>query len=185
MTKKYILVSMEDEKSNKLAGVLGSKSCKKMVNFLSETKEASQKDISVALKMPLNTLEYNLKKLIGSGLIERSKNFFWSKKGKKILMYKISNKSILISPRSTQKVNSKLTSILIMFGFTALATFLVKIISESNNFIVNYAKSEVLTAPGIGEDLIATPIPTLVWPWFLAGALFIVTLFLIINWRKL
>ena len=56
--------------------------------------------IAKELGMPINTAEYNLKKLIKVGLIEKSKEFFWSVKGKKIPMYKVSNKHILIVPKS-------------------------------------------------------------------------------------
>ena len=46
MEKKYLLVSMEDEKAKHLAGVLGNKTCKKIIDLLSETKELSEKDLS-------------------------------------------------------------------------------------------------------------------------------------------
>ncbi len=110
MAKKYLLFSMDDERAKNLSGILGNKTCKKIIDFLSEIKEASEKDIADALKLPINTVEYNLKKLLNSGIIEKTKNFFWSKKGKKISMYKVSNKSIIISPKS--KVVSGIKNIL-------------------------------------------------------------------------
>jgi predicted transcriptional regulator len=85
MEKKYILLSLEDPKSKKLSEVLGNKTCKKIIDFLTETKEASEKDISDALNIPLSTTEYNLKKLVGADLVEKTKNFFGAKKEKKFL----------------------------------------------------------------------------------------------------
>jgi len=98
MDDKYILLGMGDERSKHVAEVLGNKTCKKILDFLSETNEASEKDISDGLGIPLNTVEYNLNKLKKSGLVISSKNFFWSRKGKKIPMYKLAKKHIIISP---------------------------------------------------------------------------------------
>jgi DNA-binding transcriptional ArsR family regulator len=95
---KFILVSLNDESSKSLSEILGNKTCKKIIDFLSERKEASEKDISDGLKIPLNTAEYNLSKLLKSGLVKKTNNFFWSVKGKKIPMYKLANKHIVISP---------------------------------------------------------------------------------------
>ena len=88
MDDKFIMMNLNDEKSKKVAEVIGNKTCKKILDHLSETKEASEKDIADTLGIPLNTTEYNLKKLMGVGLVEKTKNFFWSKKGRKIPMYK-------------------------------------------------------------------------------------------------
>lgn len=95
---KFILVSLNDENSKFLSEVLGNKTCKKIIDFLSERKEASEKDISDGLQIPLNTTEYNLTKLVKSGIVKKTSNFFWSVKGKKIPMYKLANKHIVISP---------------------------------------------------------------------------------------
>ena len=80
---KYLLISLGDEKAKKLSEVLGNSTCNKILEFLADKSEVSEKDISTALKMPLNTVEYNLKKLLTAELIEKSQKFFWSTKGKK------------------------------------------------------------------------------------------------------
>ena len=125
MTKEnsFMLVSLEDSKSKAISEVLGSKTCKKIISYLSENKEASQKDLSDALNIPLNTLDYNIKKLLDSGFIQKRKNFFWSKRGKKISMYELSNKSIVISP--SRSIPQKLKSILPAFIATIASTFAV------------------------------------------------------------
>jgi len=97
MTKdKFILMGMDE--AGDIADVLKSKTSKKILDYLAECREASEKDIADGLGMALNTIEYNLKKLIGSGLVKKTSNFFWSVKGKKIPTYKLARKHIVISP---------------------------------------------------------------------------------------
>jgi DNA-binding transcriptional ArsR family regulator len=202
----FMLVSLEDSKSKSISEVLGSKTCKKIMGYLSERKEASQKDLSDALSIPMNTLDYNIKKLLDSGFIEKRKNFFWSQKGKKIAMYELSNKSIVISPKKSP--SQKFKSILPALILTAAGTFAVwayeKIIyagqyargniiapaiDSSQNILMKGA--EIASAPsavGVASDysyLTATPHTALLWPWFLAGALLMILIISIVNWNKL
>ena len=107
-------MNMNDERSKHVAEILANKTCKKIIDYLAETKEVSEKDISDALKIPINTVEYNLQKLLKSGLVEKTKNFFWSRKGKKIPMYKLARKHIVISPSSkSSKPNMNILKTLI------------------------------------------------------------------------
>lgn len=189
----FILVSLNDEKSKSIAEVIGSKTCKKIINYLAEIKEASQKDLSTELKIPLNTIEYNIKKLLNSGFIQKAKNFFWSKKGKKIIMYKLSKKSVIISHKKSN-IN-KFKSILPAFILTAAGTFAiwvyeklsfipqtlnqkyVPVIEESLRETTNFVGS---SAPSSG---FISNVP--LWIWFLAGSLIAITIISIVNWRKL
>ena len=141
---KFIMFDIDDERSKDLADVLGNKTCKKIIDYLSEVKEASEKDIADALSMPINTVEYNLNKLIKSGLVEKTKNFFWSVKGRKIGMFKLARKHIVISPKS-KRVDMKalrtvLSVILIAAAIIAVVALLMipnKIIDDSNPFRVS------------------------------------------------
>jgi len=196
--ENFILVSLEDSKSKEISEVLGSKTCKKIISYLSENKEASQKDLSDNLKIPMNTLDYNIKKLLSSGFIEKRKNFFWSQKGKKIIMYELSNKSIVISHKKTP--TEKIKSILPALILTAAGTFAVwtyeKISSLSlysqrvamgtgTNNLADKAVTEAIEAvPTISNEIFYKSTP-LVWGWFLAGAIFVLTIFSMVNWRKL
>jgi DNA-binding Lrp family transcriptional regulator len=196
----FMLVSLEDSKSKSISEVLGSKTCKKIISYLSEKKEASQKDLSNALSIPMNTLDYNIKKLLDSGFIQKRKNFFWSQKGKKIVMYGLSNKSIVISSKKTP--SQKLKSILPAFILTIAGTFAIwayeKIKYATNNLSntvsdsaqtllskgAEIASSSVPIATMSGSTII-TPQPTPIWAWFLAGALLMIVIISIINWSKL
>jgi len=124
MDDKFILMGLDDERSKKVAGILGNKTCKKIIDHLTEAKEASEKDISEALGIPINTTEYNLKKLLETGLVEKTKNFFWSKKGKKIPMYKLAKKHIVISPKSRPNLTA-LKTILPLIAAVVVINLLV------------------------------------------------------------
>ena len=195
--ENFILVSLEDSKSKEISEVLGSSTCKKIISYLSENKEASQKDLSDNLKIPMNTLDYNIKKLFSTGFIQKRKNFFWSKKGKKIVMYELSNKSIVISPKKTS--GEKLKSIIPAFILTAAGTFAVWTYEKLST--LSYMGNRVAMGAGANNlmDKVTTEIATstpsasynflqstpLLWGWFLAGAIFVLTIFTIVNWRKL
>ena len=114
--EKYILVSLEDEKAGKLANVLASKTSKRILDLLAE-KELSESEIAKELKMPLNTADYNIKNLLKTGLIEE-KRHFWSVKGKKIPVYKLANKYIVISPKKSRKITGILPVVIISTIFS-------------------------------------------------------------------
>ena len=190
--KNFILVSLEDSKSKEISEVLGSKTCKKIISYLSENKEASQKDLSYNLKIPMNTLDYNIKKLLASGFIQKKKNFFWSAKGRKIAMYEISDKSIIISPKKS--VGEKIKSIIPAIILTASATFAVGVYEKISSGMQTdfgygapeYAASAVSKAADTGiVSYLTSPQPFPLWGWFLTGAVLAIIIFSVVNWRKL
>jgi len=168
---KFILMGLNDERAGNIAEVLKNPTCKKILDFLGEVKEASEKDISSGLGIPINTAEYNLEKLVKSGLVEKAKNFFWSTKGKKILMYKLARKHIIISPSKQPSVHA-LKAILpviiivmaalaiILFVFpqlekgSVLPVLIEKNISEESslNHFANYNELKDFLKENYGED---------------------------------
>jgi DNA-binding Lrp family transcriptional regulator len=191
----YMLISLNDEteKTKAIAEVLSSSTCKKIINYLAETKEASQKDLSEALKIPMNTLEYNVKKLLSSGFIQKTKNFFWSKKGKKIIMYELSKKSVIISHKKS--ISEKIKSIVPAFIITSAGTFSLWVYQKLKTIPSEIPQKEEILYAAAGtakdssgiirpEDLIQ-PIGTPLWLWFLVGSLLAIFIISIVNWRKL
>ena len=214
-SNKYIMFSMDDERIKNLAGVLGNKTCENIIDYLEKNDEASAKDISDALKLPLNTVDYNIKKLVESGVVEKKKKFFWSVKGKKIVTYGLSNKSIVISPKKTS-IGSKAKSILTGILGVGIATILVGIFTGPKP--VEFVDETLITAPKIVESASSGTIGALgasqgavdvareavagttvnninifteaapstpFWVWFMVGALVALFIFSILNWRKL
>jgi len=188
---KFMLVSMEDETSKSVAEVLSSKTCKKIINYLSE-KEASQKDLSDALGIQMNTLDYNIKKLLESGFIQKKKKFFWSKKGKKIVLYELSNKSIIISPKKS--TGEKIKSILPAIILTVAGTFAISVFEKINFVSRNLQPSQSSYDTSFGVEIVSkiSETPTMItpqsfplWGWFLLGSVISIFIIAIINWRKL
>lgn len=196
MNEKYVIFSLGDEKAKALGEAISNPTCKKIVNFLAE-KEASASEISKELGMPLNSADYSIKKLIGAGIIEKSKGFLWSVKGKKIENYKIVNKVIVISPKRTN-VYSKLKGIVPVVIISAILTAIVAWYYNSLGFV----QKSVESAVSEGEGLLMAAAPQAAdsasrivqepyilsysapWIWFAAGAVVAVLLLIIWNWRK-
>lgn len=202
MEDKFILVSIHDEGSKKIAEAIGNKTCKRIIDFLSETKNSSEKDIADALEMPINTIEYNLKKLIESGLVKKAKSYFWSSKGKRIPTYEVSNKMIVISPKRSKPVASKLKSLIPVVLIVGLLALVISSYSNSPGVEFKGARvgedyASVTVAGGqlevagsfdsdetYGNDFISMSFdePEM---WFLSGAVIALLIFTIFNWRKL
>jgi len=132
---KFILTSLDDENSKAVADVLGNKTCKKIINYLGDRREASEQDVSKDLGVPMNTVEYNLKKLIKAGFVRKTKNFFWSVKGRKIAMYKLARKHVVISPARSPNI-SVLKNLLPVFAIMALIVMVGLIAEYSNESVV-------------------------------------------------
>ena len=96
--EKYLLVNLEDEHSKKVAESIANKTARKILDYLSSKEEAGAEEISKELQFPLSTIDYNLKNLKKAGLIE-TKHFIWSNRGKKIILYKVAKKFIIIAPK--------------------------------------------------------------------------------------
>ncbi|MCW8965614.1 MAG: hypothetical protein OQK82_02860, partial [Candidatus Pacearchaeota archaeon] len=139
------------------------------------------------------------KKLLKSGLVEKEKEFFWSKKGKKIIMYKVSNKSVIISPK--KEINSKLKSLIpavLLTGASTFAIYTYEKIKGAQNLV---ERGIDITTPslankfyevGISKEVAQTVTldaikntSTPLWFWFLLGALITIIIFSILNWKKL
>ena len=198
MVKKQIVFDLDDQRISNLADVISNKTSKKILNYLAE-KESSETEISIDLKLPANTVNYNIKKLLETGLIEKTKNHFWSVKGKKILIYRVANKKIVISPKSSSVLTSILGS-LVVTGLIAIGIKSYAQVQSTN--VLNYAQDAVVSEAGkemavagssagmvVPEIIprtfeVASQMPE-VWIWFLFGGIVALIIFMILTWRKL
>src|SRR3989344_5497657 len=116
MTKSSISIDLGDPRTGLVAEALSNKTCVKILDLLAEN-ELTATDIALRLGIPLNTVGYNLDKLIVSGLVEKSSNFFWSVKGKKTPTYTVANRKIVISPK---RIIRGIVPLLLVAGVIAL-----------------------------------------------------------------
>lgn len=191
--ENFILVSLDDPNSDKIAKVLSSKTSKRILEYLEENPKKSQQDISEGLKIPLNTLEYNLKQLLEAKLIEKSTNFFWSRKGKKICLYEISNKSIIFSTKKSN-ILSELKSIFFISTVAGIFSALIRIkhntieVSKeyfsrtATNFVEEKSSQIVMDSISQLSNQTSTQISlgSPMW-WFFGGFVFTTIIFILVK----
>ena len=73
MENKFVLVSLNDKKLKQLSEVLQNKTCKKIIDYLTNESEASEGDLVDNLTLPASSVHYSIKKLLESGLVEKTK----------------------------------------------------------------------------------------------------------------
>jgi DNA-binding transcriptional ArsR family regulator len=207
MANSSIMIDLDDVRSERIAEVLSNKTSKKVLQALAEG-EKSASDIASALNLPLNTVTYNLKKLTEAGLIERAKGFFWSRKGKKMELYKVANKKIVIMPK--QMVRGVLPAVIVT-GIAAIGIKLwtfskIQSMEITNSFAradESLKVAESFAADG-GEGVAAPSammdasqgiakfctnetilgIAQSSWLWLLIGALFGLFVYLVWNFAR-
>lgn len=200
---KIISLDLNDSRMKYISEIFGSESCKKILNLLAE-KELTETDIAKELKMPLNSVDYNVKKLVQAGLIE-SGSHWWSVKGKKMPSYRVSDKKIVISPKRMS--SSVLLIPALLFG--GLISLTIRKVIELNSYVSEtnllMAKSVEGVAvmslqAGAGEvatDSLAESAPVISqqisektsfigsiagWEWFLLGIWSGILMFFILNY---
>ena len=174
------MVDVNDARAGKIAEVISNKTSKKILTLLADN-ELSESEIAGKLDLPANTVNYNIKKLVESGLIEK-KSFLWSAKGRRVPIYRVSNKKIVISPKPILKgvLPAVLISGLIAFGIKLLTDMQYagyKAVSESGAEAVS-----VTSGSDALYNLLAS-VPNS-WAWFFIGALTALLIYVLWNWFK-
>lgn len=188
MTETKVMLNINDPKLNEIAEVLGNKTAKKILGFLSK-EESSVSKTAEALGLKLNVVDYNIKKLKKVGLIEEKKHF-WSDRGKRMPAYGVVNKEIVISPRS-----SFFRSNILPAGVVSLLGAGLIYLSGRGKQLMEtrvYDQAPLLakeSAASVGENLADAGMLMLssgepLWAWFLFGAVVALTMVLIIQKMK-
>jgi DNA-binding transcriptional ArsR family regulator len=126
--KKFIMLSLEEKETKKVANVIGSETCRKILDSLA-TKESTATELSEKLTIPLSTVTYNIQQLVDTGLVTADE-FHYSQKGKEVLHYKLANKYIIISPRAVVGLKDKLKKILPVAAISAGAAGIVQLVHQ-------------------------------------------------------
>ncbi|MFC1690713.1 ArsR/SmtB family transcription factor [Nanoarchaeota archaeon] len=128
--KKFLLVSLEDNKAKKLAQVISSDTSRKILDILAETPHSETK-IAEKLNLPLSTVHYNLQNLVKAQLVE-TEEFHYSKKGREILHYSLANRYVIIAPKKpSEGFAEKLKRILPVALLTGGAATLIGMFSKT------------------------------------------------------
>lgn len=196
MAKSSILIDLEDPRTLQVADVISNKTCKKILGLLAE-RELSESELAGALRVPSNTVNYNVKKLVRAGLIESSRSL-WSSKGRKVQVYRIFHKNIVISPKTFTR------GVLPAFFVTLVVAVALKIWSyrelamESMKTLnVQSASESILRAAGSDGGIVAAQTAAQTstfyalfanlsagWAWFFLGSLVALVIVLLWNWFR-
>jgi predicted transcriptional regulator len=171
MAEKFVLVSLEEKKAKKIAETISNNTCRKILSYLSERKDASSSQISKDLNIPISTVNYNLKSLIQSNLVE-TKEFKYSPKGREMDLYKIAKKFIVISPGDYKGIKEKLKTIIPVVLISGVGAILVRYFSK---LTIGFEKVGEIGSVGITR---ATPNYAL---WFFAGCIFSLIIYSIVR----
>lgn len=193
--KNFLLLSLEDNKAKKIANIISNDSCKKILDYLSQ-KDATETQIVNELKLPASTVHYNLKQLFDAKLIDWEEAHY-SEKGKQVKHYTLANKYIIIAPKddktNIQDIFKSLipTTLLTILGAGALYLFpkiqygAETFSAKSTEMIamdtqIEMTKAIPMAAEVVQENLFQTIINSNI-TWFLIGAVFSLSIYLITN----
>jgi len=198
-SKNFILLSLEDKKTKKIANVVSNESCRKILDFLSQ-HEATESELANKLQIPISTIHYNLQQLMDTGLIN-AEEYHYSEKGKEVYHYTLANKYIIITPKKTRGIGEKLRGILPVTLIVAATAGIIQLSTKyfsKGTFVtqeISAAKSiaaEDVAAPSLAQTVTETAteaapvavdsIPLLsqnIALWFLVGALFTIIVYII------
>jgi len=177
------MIDFDDPRATKVAEVISNKSCKKMLSILS-SRELSESEIASHLGLPVSTVNYNMKKLISAGLVQKTKSLL-SSKGKSVPVYRLSEQHIVISPKTLVR-----GTIPALLGTGIFALGLKVWTSNQSVYYSKAAGASALVATSADSNsyggvvystLAGAPLS---WAWFFLGALVAILIVLVWNWRK-
>lgn len=180
MSRSYVMIDLNDPRTAKLADVMANRTCKHILALLAE-QELSESELARKLNAPLNTINYNMKKLVAAGLVEPVRSL-WSSKGRAVKVYRVSHKKIVISPKSFGRgiIPALLVSGIATLGIWAWSLSRTPVINETGS-LATMKVAEGAAAMASTSSLLVSPV---VWVWFLWGALVAIATLAFWDWFK-
>jgi predicted transcriptional regulator len=160
MTKKYMMLSLEEKESKSLAQVLSNDKSREILKYLTEHDKSTETDVAKALDFPLSTVHYNIQNLVKSKLV-KPVEFHYSKKGKEVYHYSMANKIIVIAPSSQEKSNILKRLIPSLATIGVLAT-LGGVISSFSNSVKMTTLDAAPTLMRVAEEKTIESMPLIV-----------------------
>ena len=128
--KSFLLVSLKESKAKKIAEVISNKTCRKILDYLAERKDATESEIAKQLSIPISTVHYNMKALVEARLV-KSDEYHYSEKGKEVSHYRLANQYVIIAPEGEKHlIREKLKSIIPTALIMGLVAGVIKIFSS-------------------------------------------------------
>lgn len=196
----FILVNLKEDKAKKLAQVISNETSRKILDFLVK-KEASESEIAKELNIPISTIHYSLMHLKEVNLVQVDE-FHYSKKGKVVDHYKLSNKMVIIAPMqpSVESIKDRLMKLFPAFLVSIAGAATLRIIKIFQNKslesqaipmmmkamdaeIANVAANDgaMLYASRTIEPIAQTVSGTDIALWFFVGTIFALAAYLIVD----
>ena len=188
--ESFLLVNLKEDKAKKLAQVLSNESCRKILDFLTHNKSATETEISEKLNIPLSTVHYNLKHLSKTGLVTTDE-FHYSKKGREVIHYSLANKYIVIAPKEDKNFMDKLKKFIPLSLISITGTAILYIhqniqrmstfTGRTADFQMEALNAEMRVVETYSQPVVSEPNLAL---WFFSGTLLIILSTLIIELIK-
>jgi|SaaInlStandDraft_4_1057021.scaffolds.fasta_scaffold24018_3 DNA-binding transcriptional ArsR family regulator len=188
--ESFLLVSLDEDKSKKLAQVLSNDTSRKILDYLTKKDMMTETQISKELKIPLSTAHYNMSLLLKAKLVN-NEHFTYSEKGKKIVHYSLSNKYVIIAPKKSPEFLKKLQEFLPVLLIMSTISMGIKYYFSNFFQVKNLARAPMLASDMIesegatlavksAEEIVTTPILNQDFAlWFLAGSIATIMVYLI------
>ncbi len=206
----FLLVSLEQNKAKKLAQVINNDTCRMILDSLAK-KDSTETDLANELRIPISTVHYNLQNLLEAGLV-KAEEFHYSEKGKEVNHYSLTNKFIIIAPKSTEGLSIKIKRVLPVALIGVVGAAVVQFFSSYFNqqSYVQYApmlsepaKAAITEGAAAGGAVLrdsgtvaAAKTPEAITQitgilgqssfavWFIIGVLFSLSVFILWEWVK-
>ncbi len=197
--EKFILVSLEDKKAKELANVISNDTSRKILDFLSD-RSSTEGEIAKKLNLPASTVHYNVQNLLKQNLIE-VRNFYWSEKGNKVLVYTVSKKLIVIAPKN-MRIKTRLKDLIPVSLAVVVATAIIHFFTEFTKKIDYFGEAPkeqlMMASQGVMENsdlIVGTSARSVISAtefsepnyalWFFFGSVFVIIVGFLINYLML
>jgi len=145
MADNVVLLEPGDERAQKIAKAMGSKTASDILQFLSDGHK-SLTDITERLEIPMTTAKYHVENLLDAGLLSVAETKY-SVKGREVKFYSLTNQLLIVAPRHSN-VRSLLLKYASLFGIVAFGSVVIGIMSPIFG-TVSVMGSNLNTIPGM------------------------------------
>jgi len=143
MPDGVIILEPGDEKAQKIAKAIASKTAGEILQLLKDGGHASNQ-IAEALEIPITTVQYHLENLVDAGIINVVERR-WSQKGREVKVYGLRDQMLIVVPRG-----GDLKGILLRYGslfaVVVLASLLLALLGPSFAPVASPALQNALPA---------------------------------------